>query len=323
MLVTFEVTILGNPRGPSGGLLHGALFYRGEHEYLNGVGPFVLDGLRNGEPVLVTVPAGNLAVLRDGLGDAIAEVTTADMTEVGRNPARAIGLMGDFAAEHGGQRVRIVGEPVWPGRAANAYPACVQSEVSVNTLFAGHAVTSLCPYDAAGLDGEVLADARTTHPLMWRDGVADHSPDYAPDDAFTRHNQPLSSDPRAVTYTVREATDLSPARSFATRYAQSLGLDADGVATMQLIATELATNSIEHAAGACRLAFWPHDGHLVCEASDSGRLHDPLAGRHPPPPDAVTGRGLFLVNTVADLVRMHTSTEGTTIQAYLRLDAGR
>ncbi|MBO0864777.1 MAG: MEDS domain-containing protein, partial [Mycobacterium sp.] len=199
------------PRAQSAGFRHSALFYRSEREYLDGLMPFVLDGLRKGEPVLVAVPAKNLTLLREGLGDALAEVTTADMADVGRNPARAMGIMSMFAAEHLGRRVRVVGEPVWPGRAADAYPACVQNEALAGALFDGRAVTALCPYDAGELEEQVLTDARTTHPLLWQDGEADHSRDYAPDDAFARYNQPLPSDTMAVTYTVRAWGDLSPA----------------------------------------------------------------------------------------------------------------
>src|SRR5262249_12603208 len=81
--------------------------------------------------------------------------------------------------------------------------------------------------------------------------------------------------------------------------------------------TELAANSVQHADAPCRLAFWQRDGNLVCQARDTGQLDDPLAGRLPSPPDAAGGRGLFLVNAIADLVRTHTSRDGTTIQAYL------
>lgn len=314
-----EVAIVHQPRVDSAGFMHSALFYRGDREYLAGVVPFILDGVRNGEPVLVAAPAGHLALLRDGLGDACDEVTMADMGDVGRNPARAMGAMSAFAEKHRGRRVRMVGEPVWPGRSADEYPGCVENEALANTLFADYDVTALCPYDAGGLDEDVLADARSTHPLLWRDGTVDRNADYAPDEALARYNRPLPSDTMAVTYTVRELADLSPARSFAARYAQWLGLSPEGIAILQLIATELATNSLQHAGGVCRLAFWQYNGHIVCEASDAGRLDDPLAGRRPPTADALTGRGLFLVNTVADLVRTHATATGTTIQAYLRL----
>lgn len=189
---------------------------------------------------------------------------------------------------------------------------------SSNFAFDGRAATVLCSYDADALDEDVLADARTTHALLSEAGSTDRSADYAPQQALARYNQPLPTSTAAVTYTVATTRDLGPARSAATQYAQRVGLSTDGLADLRLIVTELATNSLHHGGGSCRLALWQHEGHIVCEASDKGRLDDPLAGRRPPPHGA-SGRGLFLVNTVADLVRIHTTGSGTTIQAYLRL----
>lgn len=85
--------IVAMSRGRVARFLHSALFYRSQREYLGAVMPFVLDGLRNGEPVLVAVPTDNLAMVRDELGDACAKVTMADLVEVGRNPARVMAVM--------------------------------------------------------------------------------------------------------------------------------------------------------------------------------------------------------------------------------------
>jgi anti-sigma regulatory factor (Ser/Thr protein kinase) len=300
------------------GFAHYALFYRSRQEYLDEVVPFVVDGLAMNQPVLVAAPGANLALLRDALGDVSAEVTMADMTEFGRNPSGLLGQLGVFVAQHQ-RRVRIVGEWVWPGRTADEYPACVQHEALANAALEHHELTGLCPYDASRLGDTVLSDARSTHPLLWRTGSAEHSTEYAPDDALSRYNRPLPRSPTAATYLVRKSSDLRSARSFAARYANWLGLSRERVADLQLIATELATNSLRHAGGACRLTFWQHNKHLICEASDNGRLDDVLAGRRPPPDNATGGRGLFLINATADLVRTHTAPTGTTIQAYLLL----
>lgn len=285
--------------------------------------PFVLDGLRNDEPVLVAVLGRKLAVLRATLGSACQKVTLVDLTDVGRNPGRILGLESAFAAGHEGRPVRIVGEPVWPGRTDDKYPACVQHEALVNAAFAGRDATVLCPYDARGLSADVVADARMTHPLLWTDGSADRSAEYAPGDALARYNRPLPANPIAVTYTIRSANDLRPARSVASWYGNGLGLPAATIANLALIATELATNSLEHAGSPCRLAFWQHNGYVVCEASDRGRFDDPLAGRRPPVRGVAGGRGLFLVNALADLVRTHSGDNGTTIQACLRMDSSK
>jgi anti-sigma regulatory factor (Ser/Thr protein kinase) len=246
-------------------------------------------------------------------------VTLADITEVGRNPARLLGVVGGFAERHRHRPVRLIGEPVWPGRTAVEYPACVQHEALVNLAFDGHRGTGLCLYDASRLPDTVLADARITHPLICVDGSYQRSADYAIDVALQRCNEPLTTSLAAVTYTVSELANLSAARQQGSRYGRLLGLPADSIADLQLIITELATNSLQHGNGRCRLAFWEHSGYLVCEARDTGILDDPLAGRRPPNGDGKSPRGLFVVNALADLVRIHATPAGTTIQVFLRL----
>jgi len=181
-------------------------------------------------------------------------------------------------------------------------------------------VTGLCPYDASCLDKSVLADVRLTHPQIWQGGSRKRSPEYALDAALDQCNQPLVTNPAAVTYTVSEPADLAGARKCGDRYGRLLGMSADSVADLMLVATELATNSLAHGGGACRLAFWYEAGHVVCEARDMGHWADPLAGRRLPAARGAGPYGLFVVNAIADLLRTHTTPAGTTIHVYLGLD---
>jgi anti-sigma regulatory factor (Ser/Thr protein kinase) len=306
------------------GFVHSALLYRSQPECLDVVVRFVIDGLARDEAVLVAVPGGTVALLRDALKAAgsgyPAELQMADIAHVGRNPSRFMAMEGSFADEHAGRRVRIVSELAWPGRTEDEIVACIEHEALVNGALEGYRVTGLCLYDASRLDDDVLADAHATHPLLWKCGTLHRSAEYAPDDVLARCNQPLAVKPGAVTYMVRQSADLRPARSFAVNYAGWVGLSQDGIEDLQLIATELATNSLMYTGGACQLAFWRDDEHLVCEARDTGRLEDPLVGRLDPGPAGPASRGLFLVNAISDLVRTHTTSTGTTIQAYLRFD---
>ncbi|VBA48989.1 anti-sigma factor RsbA family regulatory protein [Mycobacterium pseudokansasii] len=304
------------------GFVHSALLYHSQREYLDFLGRFVADGLALGEPVLVAVPADRLALLRTELGApgrATAELRMIDISRAARNPSRFLAIANSFAATYADRRVRIVSQLIWPGRTVGESLACVQDEALINRALAHHNVTGLCLYDAERLDDELLANARATHPLLWKCGSAYHSADYAPDEALARCNQPLPHNPGAVTYLVRHSSDLGPARSFAVDYAGWVGLSQDGLEDLRLITTELATNSLQYTGGACQLAFWRHDEHLVCEARDSGQFDQPLVGRQPPSASATASRGLFLVNAMADLVRTHTTANSTTIQAYLRL----
>ncbi|WP_216217267.1 sensor histidine kinase [Amycolatopsis aidingensis] len=297
-------------------LRHPALFYRDAEEYLAGTVPFVLDGLAEDEPVAVAAPPSNLELIAADLGALAGSVRFIDMTEAGRNPGRILpGVLLAFANEHAG-RVRIIGEPIWPGRTAQEYPACLQHEALINLAFRDRAATILCPYDSARLTTSVLADARATHPLLVDSAGYRPSHSYAPERVLAVCNQPLPAAPDAVTLRF-EAGGLSAVRHFAMDHAQRLGLAPDRLDDLALAVAELSANSVVHGTGGGVLRLWREHGQVVCEASDGGRIGDPLAGRRPVPPRQVGGRGLLMVNQVADLVRTYVGEDGTTIRAYL------
>jgi anti-sigma regulatory factor (Ser/Thr protein kinase) len=300
---------------------HTAFLYRTQQEYLDSLLPFICEAANADQAVLVAVPAPNLTVLAEGLGQLAANVVITDMTEAGRNPSRILGeVLSTFVAKHPDQPVRIVGESMWPSRSEMEYPACVQHEVLLNRAFTDRDVTVVCPYHVAQLDPEVIADAHRTHPVLWEGGMLQlDNAAYAPEATLARYNLPLSTNAAAVRYTARNLGDLGGARAFAGAYAQWFGLSTDQAADLQLIASELATASLAQAGRTCRLALWRTDGHVVCEARDDGHPDDPLAGRRPYGSDSDRGRGLYVVNAVADLVRTHTTADETTIHAYLRL----
>lgn len=302
------------------GFAHPALFYRGPREYLAGTVPFVLAGLAAGEPVAVAVPAGNLALLREELGDRAAGVKLLDMEQAGRNPGRIIpGVLRAFADSHASaSRVRIIGEPIWPGRSAVEYPACVQHEALINLAFAGRDVTILCPYDAGRLEAAVLDDAYATHPVVMDTGPARPSGSYAPDRVVADFNQPLPR-PADAAAEAFDGETLSDARHIAVAHARRLGLGEGRLGDFTLAVGELISNSVVHGGGSGIVRVWAEGGSVVCEVSDTGQLVDPLAGRRPPSRDRPNGRGLIMVNYLADLVRLHTGEDGTTIRFYLGL----
>ncbi len=301
--------------------VHPALFYRSDAEYLDALVPFIGDGVGSGQPVAVAVPTPRLELLRHALGAATRRcVTMVDMAHEGRNPGRIIArVLRRFADGHTDRHVRIVGEPIWPGRTHAEYPACVQHESLINSAFAGRDVTILCPYDATALAATTIADARATHPVVWEDGRPRPSGQFAPDAIHARYNRPLPAPSDHAVLPISAPTGISHARRFATEHASRFGLSEDRVPDLELIASELVTNSFAHTPGPCRLSIWREDGHLVCEVRDKGQLTDPLAGRRPSRPHQRGGWGLLLVNDLADLVRIHTSPHGTTIRALLRL----
>ncbi|MFF4797029.1 anti-sigma factor RsbA family regulatory protein [Streptomyces sp. NPDC001351] len=302
--------------------VHPALLYRDEDEYLAGTVPFVREALAAGEPVAVAVPGERLRLIRDALGEDARTVRFLDMRQAGRNPGRIIpAVLRAFAdGRPPGTRVSIIGEPIWAGRTAAEYPACVQHEALINAAFRGRSATILCPYDIRRLDPQVVADAFATHPTLVRGGSGrqEDSGAYAPAEVVARYNEPLPPVPDVPpSVSFRFDTDsLSEARHLAVDEAVRLGLASARVEDLALAAAELATNSVMHGGGSGVLAVWIEDGYVVCEVRDKGHLADPLAGRRPVPREQYGGRGLLMVNLVADLVRVHTGPGGTTVRCW-------
>ncbi|NDU73676.1 sensor histidine kinase [Actinomadura sp. DSM 109109] len=303
---------------------HPALFYRGDAEYLDGTVPFIRAGLEAGEPVAVAVPGARTALLRGAVGAGAGEVTWIDMAKAGRNPGRIIpGVLRHFADRHSGSRVRIIGEPVWPGRSAAEYPACAQHEALINLAFAGREVTILCPYDTVRLDPVAITDALATHPVVIDRNGARPSRDYAPHQVIDDYNLPLP-EPGEAAGAVALDFDIGAlplVREFACRQGTRLGLGDRAAGDLELAVNELAANSCLHGGGAGTVRIWAEDGHIVCEVADSGTIRDPLAGRRPADMSPNGGRGILMVNHLADLVRVHTGPEGTTVRLYMRVQS--
>lgn len=296
---------------------HLALFYRGDTEYVDGVVPFVLEGLDRGEAVAVAVPGRNLVLVEKALEDRAAQVRLIDMGRAGRNPGGILpGLLYAFAGEHPGP-VRIVGEPIWAERTPEEYPACVQHEALINPAFAGRDLAVLCPYDSAELKPAVLADAERTHPELQDSCGSWPSPRYDPMAALADYNLPLPAPTLPVEFRF-DLPRLAPARGFAETWASRYGLREPRRDDLVLAASELCTNSVLHGGGEGVLRLWREAGQVVLEVCDHGTLTDPLAGRVPAPPGRPGGRGLVLVNLLADLVRVHHAPGSTRIRAFFR-----
>lgn len=298
---------------------HPGLLYRDPGEYLSGATGFVRAALEAGDPVLVAVPGPNLDLLRAALSDVADRVRFADMAVAGRNPGRIIpGVLLAFAAAHPDRRVWIIGEPIWPGRTDFEYPACAAHEALINAVFAGRDAAILCPYDVAGLDGAAVRDAWRTHPVMVDGGARRCSEAYAdPMVTAAGFNLPLPAvPPGAASMEYDSELRLAAVRRFVLGHAAGV-LDADRADDLVLAANELTANTIEHAVGGGRITVWTEPGRLACQIDDRGHMRDPLAGRIVPPPQTPGGRGLILANQLCDLVRIHTTGEGTSIRLHM------
>lgn len=298
---------------------HPALFYSDEESYIDGTVPFVVEGLAGGEPVAVAVPSRNLELLREALSGFAHLVTFLDMADTGRNPGRIIPELRAFADRHRGA-VRIISEPVWDRRTEVEYPACTLHEALVNYAFSGRDLSILCPYDTSALGHDVLADAEKTHPVVIDAGGHRPSDHFHPARVVVAaHSLPLAI-PVDAASTSAAAGAMAAVRTFAREQATQLGLSAERLDDFALAVTELATNSVRHGGGESTVRVWTENESIVCQVNDNGHITDVLAGRTPVHANEPGGRGLLLVNRLADLVRTQTTATGTAIQ--VRFDLG-
>jgi anti-sigma regulatory factor (Ser/Thr protein kinase) len=302
--------------------VHPALFYRDTQEYLAGTAAFVREGLAAGEPVAVAVPGPNLALLCGALGADVGRVRLMDMAHEGRNPGRIIpGVLNAFVTSHPGRRVRIIGEPIWAGRSPAEYPACAQHEALINAAFTGREVSILCPYDVRSLDPVVLADARATHPVLIDGDGQRISPDFDPQAVVDTYNRPLSAPPATARTLSFDVASLSFARRFVLSHARTAGMAEDRLPDLELAVAETSANSVEHGGGRGVVTVWTETREFLCQIDDHGHITDPLIGRLPVPDNEEGGRGLLMVNHLADLVRVYTATHGTSLRLHFALPA--
>jgi anti-sigma regulatory factor (Ser/Thr protein kinase) len=292
---------------------HEALIYRDAEDFLAATVPYLRGAVEAGEPALVAVREDNRELLEGELGDRADGVRFADMESLGRNPARIIPFWREFVDEHGGRPVRGIGEPVWPGRAAVEIDECQRHEALLNLAFSAPPSWSLlCPYDAGGLDDDVLDAVARSHPAVVREGVSEAGCfDAGHSGCFDGE---LPERPGPGNSLEFDRTGLFDVRQRVEWAAKSAGLPAAEATDLIIAASELAANSIVHGGGSGILHVWREGDRLLVEVEDRGRIEEPLTGRVRPAPAQVGGRGLWLANQFCDLVQIRSGSTGTTVR---------
>jgi anti-sigma regulatory factor (Ser/Thr protein kinase) len=298
------------------GLRHLVLFYRDAAGYRACLNDFVHAAVAARQPVLIAVPQ-LLAPLPDWPDGA--DIRTADMAELGRNPARVVPALRAFCDAHRGGPVRVVTESVWSGRSIAEVCEAFRHEALMEQALAGFTAEVLCPYNEATLPRTVLADARRAHRWQFRGTEVAANAEYEGPGAVPGWCQvPLPSPPpdaEAVEY----RSDLRPVRAMVTAAGERAGLAAARVTDLMIAVSEVAANTLRHTrTGGVALA-WRTDGEVLCQVTDTGYITDPLAGLHRPPPGEPGGQGLWLVNQVCDLVEVRSTPAGTSVRMHMRI----
>lgn len=293
----------------SSALHHEILAYSGAGGFTQAAVRAVEQALSVGAAAVVFADADQIADVRSHLGSDAAEVVAIDRSVAGRNPARVIPTLQNLVDVHHEAGVHCIADPV---RADDS--AAVRSEVALHELilqlpaFRAWNCQITCAYD------ESLDPAVVERIVAWHDTHSD------PSDAVDRARaEALPSRPVGTEELGVDRTTLGALRGFVEGRAAKAGLDDERVDDLVYAVNEVVTNSICHGEGRARVSFWvsDHDRSITCEVRDRGWIRDPLAGRIAPQPDRPSGRGLWLVNHLCDLVQLRSSPAGTTVRLHI------
>ena len=163
--VSVDYLVGGEPCGVAM-LDHRALMHQSDAQLLDGVVPFVEEGVSRGHAVLVVLPRTKIRHLQKALGGASDRVEMVTSAGWYRTPDSAMRRYRAFVEDRlngGAPWVSIVGEPVWDDRSVDEVGAWHRYEALVNVAFAAAAASIVCPYDERTVPSEVVAEAHRTH----------------------------------------------------------------------------------------------------------------------------------------------------------------
>jgi CheY-like chemotaxis protein len=172
------------------GCRHEALVYSSTDELAAATLPFVQQGLRCGDQLLVVLREAGRTVLQEALGGDAAEIEFADAVDWYQSPEHAFQRYGRYVADHledAASRVRVVAEVIWPESSATAEVAgWKRYEAGISPGMASVPVSFICAYNTQELPAEIVMDARRTHPVLRTAEGARPSAHYSEPAAFVR-----------------------------------------------------------------------------------------------------------------------------------------
>ena len=258
-------------------LIHEALVYSSDEEFLEPLVPFLQDGLAAGEPVSVVLNPSKIALLRDALGQDAQRVSFSDGSRMYRRPAAAFAEyrrhLETELSRPGVELVRVVGE-IPSGLSAEQYGEWMRYESMFNRGFAGYPLWVVCGYDTRARPEEIVGDALHTHPIVSVSGNRDTNAGYIETDEFVdrpvRREQELGhrgADPLSR-LTVSTERDLDQLGRVVAGAARAAGLGPSIVDDVTLGAVELARDALRDGGGEASVEV-ARDGALWhCDVTD-------------------------------------------------------
>jgi len=300
------------------GFLHQGCIYGSDAEFLSTAVPFVRDGLRRDEPVLVTTTSANLELLQDALGTQAGDIDYAESAYFGRRPPQLATAFQRYWTRHrpiaASGAVRILAEPVWVGRSRREVAAWTRMEAGLNMVLADTAIWMICPYDTRIADAAIIEDARRTHPECVAGRRAKPCSQFIAPEEFARRHAPPK--PPWDTTDFRFDGDLAATRRHVVDAAAQLLPSEESVGRFAIAVGEAMAYLRRRRIA--RVTAWvrPVAGRVVCTVHSAQPLDDihPFVGFRTPGLREQTGDGLWLTNQICEWLDISSDASGCTIE---------
>jgi anti-sigma regulatory factor (Ser/Thr protein kinase) len=301
----------------TGSFRHEALLCRGHEARTDATLAFLRSGMHDGAATTMVAAGQRTQEIARALGPDAHHVHFETIEHLGSNPAHLIPFwMKQLqASSTTGQLLRGVSEALPSSGSADLVTEFGVNESLINIAFGGGpSWTLLCPYDVDAHEAETIRVVRETHPFISENGVSERNAAYRPPAPLAGM---LPTPPGNVEARSFSVGDLRGLRRAASALAREAGLldRADDVA---LVVSEVAANSVRYGGGEGRFSSWRTTSGLICEVRDSGVIVDPLVGRVKPydEPGRAGGAGLWIANSLSDLVQIRSGTSGTNVRLH-------
>ena len=261
---------------PESSLLHEALVYSSDDEFVARLGPFLREGLEAEEPTIVVLTPLKAALLRDELGQDAVHVTFGDADVWYRRPAQTIADYRQFLetelARPGVQAVRVIAEVEF-GSTVEEHTGWARYESMFNNSFARYPASVVCGYDTRILPEDVVAGAHCTHPLVSTGGHREASIRYLdPDERVGSPVVRLQERGGNVLarFTTTTDGDLSELRRIVAGSARAAGLQPAAVGDATIAAAELVRDALARGASDATVELARDGARWFCEVSGGG-----------------------------------------------------
>ena len=303
-------------------LVHQALLYGEEEEFLTATVPFLKAGLEADDAVLAVVPEPNFTALRDTLGSDGKPVRFIDATDFYRHPVRTIASYNDILHSEAPRRLRVLAEPFLQGRSPLETLEWSRYEAIVNAAFPASGAHVICGYDTRTAAADVLEAARRTHPLLtsWHGTRRNRGYDEPARFSVDCDRTPLPPPrQRPDSLPFERLEDLRNVRRFVEGHARRLAMSELEMVKLRQAVDSVAGNAVKHGTPPMELRLWAEDDFIVCEVVDFGHWRpDAMVGFLPPDPG--TGfEGLWGARMLVDTVQVRAGWSGTIVRLRSRL----